>query len=44
MKIGRDVGDVGERVMIRFRQHVELPVVTEGVLGTINFGDDVERG
>ena len=31
MKIGCDVGDVGERVMVRFRQRVQAPVVTTGV-------------
>ena len=31
MKIGCDVGDVGESVMVRFHQHVEAPVVTAGV-------------
>ena len=30
VKIGRGVGDVGERVMIRLRQYVESPVVTAG--------------
>ena len=30
VKIGRHVCDVAERVMIRFRQHVESPVVTTG--------------
>ena len=31
MKIGCDVGDVGERVMVRVCQHVQVPVVTAGV-------------
>ena len=31
MKIGHDVGDVGERVMVRFCQHVQASVVTVGV-------------
>ena len=31
VKVGRDVSYVGERVMIRFRQHVESSVVTAGV-------------
>ena len=30
VKIGCDVCDVGEKVMIRFPQHVESPVVTAG--------------
>ena len=30
VKIGCDVGDVGKRVMIRFCQHAEPPVVTAG--------------
>ena len=35
MKIVCDVGNVGERVMIRFRQHVESPVVTAVVNAVI---------
>ena len=30
MKIGHDIGDVGERVMVRFRQHVQASVVIVG--------------
>ena len=44
VKIGPEIGDVGERVMIRFHQHVESPVVAAGAYGTVFFGDDVEMG
>ena len=43
MKIGRNVGDVGERVMVRFRQNVQASVVTAGAYGTVFLGNDVER-